>query len=96
MTANDIMLCKVCRRDFLKTAAAAGAAASFPAIVPASALGKDGAVAPNERVNSVVKPWPEDMDRWTLPLIVRTIAVNRWDARPSAFRSSAPTARDVA
>ncbi len=43
--------CKVCRRDFLKTAAAAGAAASFPAIIPASALGKDGAVAPNERVN---------------------------------------------
>ncbi|MDW7761518.1 MAG: Gfo/Idh/MocA family oxidoreductase [Acidobacteriota bacterium] len=39
------------RRKFLKTAAlAAAGAAGFPAIVPASALGKDGAVAPSNRI----------------------------------------------
>ena len=39
------------RRDFLKGAAAvAGGALAFPYIVPSSALGKDGAVAPSERI----------------------------------------------
>ncbi|AMV36748.1 Gfo/Idh/MocA family protein [Planctomyces sp. SH-PL62] len=38
------------RRGFLTTAATWGAAASFPTIVPASALGKGGAVAPSERI----------------------------------------------
>lgn len=38
------------RRRFLKTAAAASALAAVPYFVPASALGKDGAVPPNERI----------------------------------------------
>jgi predicted dehydrogenase len=39
------------RRQFLKrTAGAAGAAVAFPYIVPSSALGKDGAVAPSNRI----------------------------------------------
>jgi predicted dehydrogenase len=39
------------RRRFLKTAAAAaGTAAIAPTIIPSSALGKDGAVAPSERI----------------------------------------------
>ena len=39
------------RRRFLKSAAAsAGAAAMAPMIIPSSALGRDGAVAPSERV----------------------------------------------
>jgi predicted dehydrogenase len=40
------------RRDWLgrTTAAAAGAALAFPAVVPARALGRDGAVAPSERI----------------------------------------------
>ncbi|MEN6561337.1 MAG: Gfo/Idh/MocA family oxidoreductase [Acidobacteriota bacterium] len=40
------------RRHFLKTVAAAGGAAvaGFPAIVKASALGRDGAVAPSDRI----------------------------------------------
>src|SRR4051812_35421192 len=39
------------RRRFLKTAlAAAGAAAVAPTIIPSSALGLDGAVAPSERI----------------------------------------------
>ncbi len=40
------------RRQFLRTAAVAGtaAAAGFPTIVKASALGRDGAVAPSERI----------------------------------------------
>ena len=39
------------RRRFLKTTvAAAGAAVSLPTIIPSSALGRDGAVAPSERV----------------------------------------------
>jgi predicted dehydrogenase len=39
------------RRDFIRSAAAAGfAAAAFPTIIPSSALGKDGAVAPSNRI----------------------------------------------
>jgi Oxidoreductase family, C-terminal alpha/beta domain/Oxidoreductase family, NAD-binding Rossmann fold len=38
------------RRAALKTAAAAGAAAYMPTIIPAKALGKDGSVAPSERI----------------------------------------------
>src|SRR5262245_38946629 len=37
------------RRTFLKTVAG-GVAAGFPAIVPSSALGRDGYVAPSERI----------------------------------------------
>jgi hypothetical protein len=38
------------RRRFLKTALSAGAAAMAPQIIPSSALGRDGAVAPSERI----------------------------------------------
>ncbi|HPO16051.1 MAG TPA: Gfo/Idh/MocA family oxidoreductase [Candidatus Hydrogenedentes bacterium] len=38
------------RRGFLRTSVAAGAAIGFPYIIPSSALGKDGHVAPSERV----------------------------------------------
>ena len=39
------------RRTFLKTAVSAGAAIiAAPHIIPSSALGKDGAVAPSERI----------------------------------------------
>ena len=38
------------RREFLGTGALALAASAFPAIIPASALGKDGAVAPSNRI----------------------------------------------
>src|SRR5271168_160811 len=38
------------RRESLKTMAAAGAACLMPTIIPASALGRDGAVAPSERI----------------------------------------------
>ena len=38
------------RRDSIKTMAAAGAACLVPTIIPASALGKNGAVAPSERI----------------------------------------------
>jgi predicted dehydrogenase len=41
---------KIPRRGFLKTALSAGAAAMAPTIIPSSALGKDGAVAPSERI----------------------------------------------
>ena len=43
---------KSTRRQFLKQAGAVSAGAlAFPYIVPSSALGKDGAVAPSERIN---------------------------------------------
>ncbi|HEV7279735.1 MAG TPA: Gfo/Idh/MocA family oxidoreductase [Pirellulaceae bacterium] len=42
---------KPSRRDFVLTATAAAAAASLPTIIPASALGKEGATAPSERIN---------------------------------------------
>ena len=38
------------RRGFLKGTLAAGAACAFPYVVPASALGRDGAVAPSNRL----------------------------------------------
>ena len=38
------------RRGFLGRGAAAGVLAGFPAIVPASALGRDGHTAPSERI----------------------------------------------
>ncbi len=38
------------RRDFLRQAALAGFIAGFPTLIPASALGKDGAVAPSNRI----------------------------------------------
>ena len=38
------------RRRFLQTLGAAGAVFAAPQIIPASALGKDGAVAPSERI----------------------------------------------
>jgi predicted dehydrogenase len=41
---------KLARRRFLKVAASAGAAVMAPQIIPSSALGRDGAVAPSERV----------------------------------------------
>ncbi len=45
--------CKIPRRRFLKCAggALAGVAWGFPAIIPASALGADGAVAPSNRIS---------------------------------------------
>ena len=39
------------RRKFLRTSSAVVAALSMPTIIPATALGRDGAVAPSERVN---------------------------------------------
>jgi len=38
------------RRNFLKQLGCAAGAAAFPAIIPASALGRGGAIAPSERV----------------------------------------------
>jgi len=40
----------VTRRQFLKGAAVAGGLVAAPWIVPASALGRDGAVPPSERI----------------------------------------------
>lgn len=41
---------KLSRRRFLRHVAAAGAVSVFPAIVPASALGREGNTAPSERI----------------------------------------------
>lgn len=40
----------VTRRDFVKSAALAGAAMAAPIVVPATVLGKNGAVAPSEKI----------------------------------------------
>ena len=42
------MITNTTRRTFLKTAAVAGF--SMPTIIPASALGKNGSVAPSNRI----------------------------------------------
>jgi len=41
---------KYTRREFFRTAGAAGAAIAMPTIIPASALGRDGKIAPSERI----------------------------------------------
>ena len=41
---------KMNRRDFLKTSFATAAATALPNVIPASALGLDGAVAPSNRI----------------------------------------------
>ncbi len=41
---------KVTRRELLKAAAQAGAVLALPAIIPASVLGKNGAVPPSEKI----------------------------------------------
>lgn len=42
---------RISRRRFLKKAAMTGAALSFPTIIPANVLGRNGTVPPSERVN---------------------------------------------
>ena len=41
---------KIKQREFLRSAARAGAVLALPAIVPAAALGKNGAVLPSEKI----------------------------------------------
>lgn len=50
MSRSGPLAKKLNRRECLKSAAAAGAACLAPTIIPASALGKGGAVAPSERI----------------------------------------------
>ena len=47
---NDSPPATLTRRGFLRTAAVAGAALAAPAVIPTSALGRDGAVLPSERI----------------------------------------------
>jgi hypothetical protein len=47
---NPSLTAKPDRRQFLKTTAAAGALMMAPTIIPASVLGREGAVSPNERI----------------------------------------------
>lgn len=42
---------KISRRSFLKSSAVAGAALGFPTIIGSRVLGRNGAIAPSERVN---------------------------------------------
>ena len=41
---------KATRREFLKSAATAGAVLALPVIVPGTVLGKNGAVLPSEKI----------------------------------------------
>jgi len=50
MPTNDTPSRRSSRRAFLKQSIAAAGAATLPAIVPASALGRDGATAPSQRI----------------------------------------------
>jgi len=50
MSRNGPLTKNLNRRQCLKAAAAAGAACIVPTIIPASALGRGGAVAPSERI----------------------------------------------
>src|ERR1035437_10346776 len=41
---------KISRREFIKAAGLASTVLALPTFIPASALGRDGAVAPSERI----------------------------------------------
>ena len=49
-STNRLRAASLTRRGFLKTAALAAGALAAPAVIPASSLGKSGAVAPSERI----------------------------------------------
>ncbi len=59
------------RRKFLKSAAAVGGAVALPTFVPASALGRDGNVAPSERIVmagiGLGRRGSGDLKNWVLP-----------------------------
>ncbi|MBI5387220.1 MAG: Gfo/Idh/MocA family oxidoreductase [Verrucomicrobia bacterium] len=60
------------RRDFLtRTAAATGAALAFPTLIPASALGADGAVAPSNRITVGFIGTGSHGTGWNLPPYLR-------------------------
>jgi len=79
------------RRHFLKTVAVAGGAAvaGFPAIVKASALGKDGAVAPSDRIVMAGIGFgmmgPENMANFLQKPEVQWVAVCDLDTEPLAM-----------
>jgi predicted dehydrogenase len=50
MPTNDTPSQSSSRREFLKRSIAVAGAAALPTIIPASALGRDGAAAPSERI----------------------------------------------
>jgi predicted dehydrogenase len=78
------------RRDFLKSIAG-GLAAGFPAIVPASALGRDGYVAPSEKIQlgciGVGRQGSGDMRGFLNEADARVVAV--CDVRQSARERAA-------
>lgn len=47
---SSLTLSKTTRREFLKAAGLASTALALPTFIPASALGRDGAIAPSERI----------------------------------------------
>ena len=62
---------KTTRRNFLKAAAAA----AVPAVIPASALGRDGSAAPSERVTMGFIGCGRQTYYKNIPLFVRTPGV---------------------
>ena len=89
------------RRTFLKHALAAGGAAAFPAIIPSSALGLDGAVAPSNRLVGIAigmggRGCPHPRGRVASPFAAagQRIALRRVDGseiRPLSAKSSIPS-----
>jgi len=77
---------RVTRRRFLRRSAAAAAAFAAPAIVPASALGRDGHVAPSERVGIGMIALGRQTMAYNLPVfmqshdvqVVALCDVDRW------------------
>ena len=47
---NQALSAKASRRQFIVTAAQAGAVLAAPTVIPSKALGKDGYVAPSDRI----------------------------------------------
>ena len=62
---------RVSRRRFLSSTAAATTALGFPALIPASALGRGGASAPSERIRVGLIGCGNHGVYWNMPQIFR-------------------------
>jgi predicted dehydrogenase len=57
MSKSPVVRSSMSRRHFLSLTSAAGAAIAFPTIIPATALGRGGSVAPSERITVGIVGW---------------------------------------
>ena len=88
------------RRSFLKSSVVATAAVGFPTVIPSSVLGKDGAVAPSNRITLATigtgNQGIGEMRRFLWDKRCQYVAVCDVNKRSDGYWSNKPGGRDVA